>query len=336
MKMLNCPECGLTITNTQKECPKCRTQIEEIKEETGTEKIKEEAKTEEIKEKTNTKEIKEEANTEEIKAIEEKKEAKKKTGKKNLTKLKKKLKKKNDSVDVNAEAETHETITTEEEVIDDAINNDSAKIKEEMIAAVVEAEALAAIEEEESAPEETLCATCMAPVEDGQNFCQLCGSSVEAIEEIINPVIPKTDEESNKLIAAIGYVCFLFPILCGYHHKSAFAKFHAKQATLLFRASVILFIGLIISLNLLEALFSIGWLLTLYQHGLGVLFYYYLISMINLLYLTPFALMLIGIINAFRGKKKKLPIINRPLLPMIKRLLTLFKSHKKDKTEKIK
>lgn len=29
--MLNCPECGLTITDAQKECPKCRTKVEDMK-----------------------------------------------------------------------------------------------------------------------------------------------------------------------------------------------------------------------------------------------------------------------------------------------------------------
>jgi len=288
MKMLNCPECGLTITDTQKECPKCRTKIEVIKVE-----LEKESET-----------------------AEEKKGAKKIPAKKVSKKIKdeadedKKPKSiKDEMIAAVVEAEALAAIET--------IENDSAKVKEEIIAAAVEAEALAAIEEEEAATDENLCETCLAPVDDGQNFCQLCGSSVEAIEETVNPIIPKTDEESNKFIAAIGYVVFFFPILCGYYRKSAFAKFHAKQATLLFISSTVLFLGLIIFRDILNSLFT-TYLLdldftisTAWQHGFGVFFHFYLIGMINILHLMPFALMLIGIVNAFQGKKKYLPIIGR-------------------------
>jgi len=37
MKMMNCPECGLKITDAQDECPKCQTKIEDIVEEVASE-----------------------------------------------------------------------------------------------------------------------------------------------------------------------------------------------------------------------------------------------------------------------------------------------------------
>ena len=286
MKMLNCPECGLTITDTQKECPKCRTKIEVIKEE--------------IK--------KESDNTEEKKDF--KKTPAKKVSKKTKDEIGEDKKSKNKKEEMIAAV-----ISAEETATNEMIEDDSTKVKEEMIAAVVEAEALAAIEEEAAA--ESLCETCLAPVDDGQNFCQLCGASVEAIEETVNPVLPKTDEESNKLIAAIGYIFFFFPILCGYYRKSAFAKFHAKQATLLFISSTVLFLGLVIFRDILNSLFTTHLLDfdftidTAWQHGFGVFFHFYLIGMINILHLMPFALMVIGIVNAFQGKRKHLPIIGR-------------------------
>jgi len=283
--MLNCPECGLTITDTQRECPKCRTKIEVIK-----------------------KELKKESNN-----TTEKKEAKKAQAKKMSKKVTDEDKKSKNKKDEMIAA----VISAEEEATNEMAEDDSTKVKEEMIAAVVEAEALAAIEEEAAATEESLCKTCLAPVDDGQNFCQLCGASVEAIEETINPVLPKTDEESNKLIAAIGYIFFFFPILCGYYRKSEFAKFHAKQATFLFISSAALFLGLVIFRDILHSLFTTysldfdliintGW-----QHGFGVFFHFYLVGMINILHLMPFALMVIGIVNAVQGKRKHLPIIGR-------------------------
>ena len=277
MKMLNCPECGLTITDTQKECPKCRTKIEVIKEELE----KETENSERVKEgeKTPAKKVSKKIKNEMIAAV----------------------------------------IRSEEETANETIEDDSAKIEEEMIAAVVEAEALAAIEEEAAAAEEILCETCLAPVDEGQNFCQLCGASVGAIEETVAPVIPKTDAESNKFLAAIGYILFFVPILCGYYRKSAFARFHAKQATLLFISSTAFFLGLVVLREIINTLLTTTEYIrdftfilnTAWQHGFGVFFHFYLIGMINILHLMPFALMLIGIFNVMQGKKKHLPIIGR-------------------------
>jgi len=290
MKMLNCPECGLTITDTQKECPKCRTKIQIIKEELE----------------------KETGNSSRIHDVKKTpvKRGNKKT-KDEVIENKKIKNKKDEMIEAVIRAEAEATAT-------EAVEDDSTKVKEEMIAAAVEAEALAAIEEEASL-EENLCETCLAPVNDGQNFCQLCGASVEAIEETVNPIIPKTDAESNRSFAAIGYILFFFPILCGYYRKSAFAKFHAKQATLLFISSTALFLGLVVLREILNSLltttaymhdFSLI-LNTAWQHGFAVFFHFYLIGMINILHLMPFALMIIGIFNAIQGKRKPLPIIGR-------------------------
>ena len=322
--MLNCPECGLTITATQKECPKCHTNIEEIKEELVKNKAAEAAEKKEA---------------EKAKTIEENK----KTNEKKVSAKKTKKKKKDISVEISIKEEdndNHEVSKTTELVESSKTTkktlSKSANVKEEMIAAVVAAEALAAIEEEDAA-EETLCKTCMSPVDDSQNFCQLCGSSIEAIEETVNPIIPKTDEESNKFSAAIGYIFFFFPILSGQYQKSPFARFHARQAMLLFRSSIILFLVLTISRNFLVTLFSIrvpdlDHIHAIWQHGTGGLFYYYLITMINLLHLMPFGLMLVGMINALQGNKKKLPVVNRSFFPIINRLLS--KIEEKNKEEK--
>jgi len=272
MKMLNCPECGLTITDVQKECPKCRTKIENVKED-----LKREI----------------DANTESRKKNVKGKNASKQSSKQVKEEM------------IAAVVQAEEANENAEEV--------ATSVKEEMIAAVVEAEALAALEEEAN-EEVHLCETCLAPVEDGQNFCQLCGSSVDAIEETVNPLIPKTDEESNKVIAAIGYLLFFFPILCGYYRKSAFAKFHAKQATLLFVSSAVLFVGLVLFGNLINDIFVTHYADASWHHGHGFaggVFHIYLTWMLYALHLMPFALMIIGIINALQGQKKLLPIIGR-------------------------
>ena len=300
--MLNCPECGLTLTDAQKECPKCHTKIEDVKEKAVEKEVKETPKRKRGRpKKTETVEKKEEKKTEEVA--------------KNV---------KEEMIKAVIEAEEE---AASAEVVDEKIQREEA-----IIAAAVEAEALAVIEEEaaeaeayiEAADDEFLCETCLAPVEEGQNFCQLCGQAVEAVVANEAPLLPKTDEEANKWIAAIGYVLFFLPILFGYYRKSKFAKYHATQAVYLFIASTGLFLGLVAFRNLIDSLFN-PFLMTnvdgsflsslefSWQHGTGVIFYFYLVAMILILHLIPFALMLIGITNAVQGKKKPLPLIGRLL-----------------------
>jgi len=270
MKMLNCPECNLTVTDAHEECPKCRTNLDSVKAELNGV-IPDAAVAEESKPKKRIVRKREEPVTPEPKSVKE------------------------EMIEAVIQAEREAIIIEEDEV----------RAKEEMIAAVVEAEALAIIEAEEAA--EFLCETCLSPVEEGQNFCQLCGSSVDAIEELDRPVIPKTDEESNRFVAALGYLFFFFPILAGYYRRSRFAKFHAKQATILFFASIAFFLGLIIVRTFIESS-----LLMYDAHGItSVIVYWYLRIMIQILHLLPFALMLVGFFNALQGKKRPLPIIGR-------------------------
>jgi uncharacterized membrane protein len=267
--MLNCPECNLTVTDAHEECPKCRTNLDAVKAALNGEVI--ETVTEEPVP------VKKRVIRKKVEPVEEPKSIK----------------------DEMIEA----VIQSELEAMD--IVEDEVRAKEEMIAAVVEAEALAIIEEEEAA--EFLCETCLSPVEEGQNFCQLCGASVDAIEEVERPVIPKTDEESNKFFAALGYFFFFLPILGGYYRNSKFAKFHAKQATLLFAGSLAWFLGLVISRSIIES--TLG----MYDaHGITATWvYWYLRVMIQIMHLLPFGLMFIGFFNAVQGKKRPLPIIGR-------------------------
>jgi len=270
MKMLNCPECNLTVTDAHEECPKCRTNLDSVKAE---------------------------LNGDVVETIaEEPKPAKKRVTRKKVEPVEEEKSKKDEMIEAVIQSELEAMDTPE---------NDEIRAKEEMIAAVVEAEALAIIEEEEAA--EFLCETCLSPVDEGQNFCQLCGSSVDAIEEVERPIIPKTDEESNKLIAAIGYLFFFFPVLCGYYRNSKFAKFHAKQATLLFIGSLMWFLSLIIVRTIIEST------MVMYDgHGFTATWvYYYIRVMIQIMHLLPFSLMFIGFFNAMQGKKRPLPIIRR-------------------------
>jgi len=335
MKMLNCSECGLTITDAQEECPKCRTKVKEIKEE--------------LKRKTADIEEKKELHSESAKRRNDEaiKDIKPKSEKDELIETKTQVEEKDESKIKEIAEDTTDikmTITTEDE---------------SLAAAVVEAEALAAIEEEKTAKvaineedeekntskikieateKENICTTCMTQINGGQNSCK-CNSLKKEIEKTALSMLPNTDKEplpnsdkeslpstdkeSKKFIAAIGYIIFFFPILSGYYRKSVFAKFHAKQATLLFISSTVLFFGLLVARDLLDNLIiyspaagatdptQIFFIPLTRHHGLrtGGLFYWYLRVMLYALHLVPFAFMIIGMVTAMQGKKRRLPII---------------------------
>jgi|GEM_PF-1987671 len=280
MKMLNCPECGLTITTTHKKCPKCRVEIKDVThgDDNQAKKPKKNA----------SQRIKEEM----IDAV------------------------------IRSEANAHATTV-------------DPTSEESMLAAVVEAEALVAIEEEkEENEEQTLCEKCQTPIPKDQHICKNCelAASEKIVEEVPKQVVKsKSSDQSNKWIAAAGYVIFFLPLLSNYYKESAFVKFHAKQAASLFIASIVLFLGLLLLRNTM-----IDWFVTspehlsyvctplLYEdpfcvqvqpewhHGHGVaggVFYHYLKWMIFVLHFMPFVWMIIGIANALYVEKRALPII---------------------------
>ncbi|MFZ7133821.1 MAG: DUF4870 domain-containing protein [Eubacteriales bacterium] len=91
------------------------------------------------------------------------------------------------------------------------------------------------------------------------------------------------DIQDNKVMAALAYILFFLPLLVC--KDSAFGKFHANQGLVLFIFGVIISIaGSVIPL--------IGWFIILPIGGIIAL---------------VFGIM--GIINAFNGKMKRLPLI---------------------------
>jgi len=102
------------------------------------------------------------------------------------------------------------------------------------------------------------------------------------------------DADKNKvmgILAYLGILC-LVPILAA--KDSPFAKYHANQGLVLFIA----WIALAIALAVLDSIASF------LPGGL-----YFLFSIVHLVYLAPFVLMILGIINAAGGKCVPLPVI---------------------------
>jgi uncharacterized membrane protein len=93
-----------------------------------------------------------------------------------------------------------------------------------------------------------------------------------------------TDVEKNKTMAGLAYLLFFLPLLvCP---DSKYAKFHANQALLLW-------IAVLAGNVILSIIPVIGWVL-LPVYGLGML-----------------VVGVMGLINGFQGKAKRLPIIGK-------------------------
>ncbi len=104
------------------------------------------------------------------------------------------------------------------------------------------------------------------------------------------------DIEQNKVMAVLAYfgILVLVPILGAPNSK--FARFHANQGLILLLACV----GLGIALYILNVvILAISWRLW----GLA--------SILNILWLAPTVLAIIGIVNAASGKAKELPLIGK-------------------------
>lgn len=89
--------------------------------------------------------------------------------------------------------------------------------------------------------------------------------------------------DSNKLLAAISYIGFLFLVPLLVAKDDAFARYHANQGLVLFLAGIVIGIIAIIPI--------IGWIISLVG---GV---------------ATFVFMILGIVNAVKGEMKPLPLI---------------------------
>ncbi len=98
------------------------------------------------------------------------------------------------------------------------------------------------------------------------------------------------DIEKNKIMAILAYLGFLviIPLFCA--GESRFARFHVNQGLVLLITDIIL--GMIFAL--VGWLPLIGWLIKIVRWLASVIF---------------FVFMVIGILNAYRGKAKDLPFI---------------------------
>jgi uncharacterized membrane protein len=110
------------------------------------------------------------------------------------------------------------------------------------------------------------------------------GSEMSELMQEQNSTFEQTDIDNNKIMAGLAYLIFFLPLLvCP---QSKYARFHANQGLLLFIAAIA---GNII----LGMIPVIGWII------------------MPLLALGALILAIIGLINGFGGKAKRLPVFGK-------------------------
>ena len=177
------------------------------------------------------------------------------------------------------------------------------------------------------------CANCGNQVQDGVKFCPSCGHEAAAAPSqpppqaqpqqqqyeqqppgYTPPVVPGApqqddirDAQENKTMGILSYIIFFIPLLTGDHKKSPFVKFHANQGTVL---ALLAAAYSVLSWILLAIFRPSMYDLAAWVYGRGG-FYGALVTILNLLWLVPAVLCVMGIINAAQGQKKPLPVIGK-------------------------
>lgn len=158
------------------------------------------------------------------------------------------------------------------------------------------------------------CKLCGTNFADGAKFCPSCGAPVEADAnnntnnmdfsaklaslnntEDTTSSFSNDDILNNKVMAILAYfgILVLIPLFAA--KDSKFARFHTNQGLVLFLAIIAYGIVASIAGSIIAA---ISWNL-----------YFILSTVLNLVYLVFGVLAIIGIINAAKGRAKKLPVI---------------------------
>lgn len=144
------------------------------------------------------------------------------------------------------------------------------------------------------------CRNCGKEIDEANKFCPYCGADMTEpktepkidVENVLNTPEVEVDHQDaadNKWLALIGYIglLFLVPLLAAPNSK--FARFHANQSLVLWLAGIILSIAS----SIIVWIPIIGWLFTAVASVLPVVF------------------MILGMINAYNGKAKELPVIGK-------------------------
>lgn len=147
-----------------------------------------------------------------------------------------------------------------------------------------------------------MCRNCGARMAEDAAVCPCCGARTQTTAEDFFRTVknlndtPDTtgsfspqDVEANKVMAVLAYLSWLVVIPIFGAKDSPYARFHANQGLVLFLA------------ELIWGVFA----------GITASFLWFLGLILNLAHLAFVVLMILGIVNAARGRAKELPVIGR-------------------------
>lgn len=138
-----------------------------------------------------------------------------------------------------------------------------------------------------------ICKSCGRQLADGAKFCDGCGAQLTAGggQAPVQPPQTQNVDQDNKIIFMLAYLGILFFLPLVAAPNSQTGRYHANQGLVLLIASVV---GQIV-LSILTALMWQLWFIT---------------SMLSFVWaLAIFALVIIGMVNAYKGEQKPLPVI---------------------------
>ena len=123
------------------------------------------------------------------------------------------------------------------------------------------------------------------------------------------PMTPEMmDAQNGKTMAILSYIFFFVPLLSGAHKTSPFVKYHTNQGTLLFCVGI----AYSIISTLLSILIKVDREIKIWGIGTGVTQRVtpgWLSAILALLCLPILGGVILGIMNAVKGKKQPLPVI---------------------------
>jgi len=131
----------------------------------------------------------------------------------------------------------------------------------------------------------TFCVKCGGRIDDGVKFCGSCGFSSE------------NDAKTNKGMAIMAYLLFFIPLITGDYKKSPFVRYHTNQGIVLFIATWVVVIIILIPALILAFVPALGTLLDIALWLVG--FFVNVVPRI------------VGILNVVKGEMKPLPIIGK-------------------------
>lgn len=138
------------------------------------------------------------------------------------------------------------------------------------------------------------CTECGNKMEEGSHFCGVCGAPAYADTE------NKEDKNYGIGLAILSYIGILVIVAIAVSDNSKFVRFHANQGLVLFLAEIII-----------GTIYFAAFIFMLIFAQLSMVRTLWFIMVFTMIFISIllFVLSVIGIVNAAKGRMKRLPVI---------------------------